>query len=636
MNIPRRSNRDTTGMDLEATATSPIANHGPGAQTLHSGQGSQSINAGSGQLYNIKNLIQFSSPERVNDLLSAAAEGQLPLVNNESQPPTDLLGWLAPLSKTNHLGRHRHLASHRVGGTGEWLFESDEFREWRAGKSRFLWLDGILGAGKSTLASIVVDRLSSGINGTGMPACCVYVYFHEDDEFEPSLQSIYANILSQILRCKPSNSSTSRQLQDIYRVSKTHRISPGHEEYTALLDAEAESFSEIFLIVDALDMCDCSTDHMIREKLVKGIRQLTRTWKVLFTARSGTIPTGIKLESDLATRVDAHDSDIRLYVESCIKDSATMSRLVQERVATDPSFQNFVSQTITQKAKGMFLLAKLHMDSLAAQHTLGHFRDILTRLPEDRTKTFDAALQRIDKQEEFPRRVAQHVLAWLTSSAKPVSVDEVRHAFAVDLKAGSFNPEFIILDETLLTAVCAGLVVIEPSQRTLQPVHDSVLAHIRDSTIVSGKAHAEMALQCLTYLMLDKLDRSPQSKEYIQKCLSEYPLLSYAADYWYYHVRQAKQDGVLEGLVLEFLENDRSVTNSFLFKRGKFPTNITGLHACAYFGREEWAEELLVAGGGANAAAADGQTPLHWAVNQGHEGSAADQEWRKTRPVEQA
>jgi hypothetical protein len=109
----------------------------------------------------------------------------------------------------------------------------------------------------------------------------------------------------------------------------------------------------IFLIVDALDTCRSLSDLLIQEKFVKGIRHLTATkWNILITFRSGTLSES-KIQSDREMKIEAHETDIKLYVEMRIKESKTMSQLIQQCAKTDDLFEATIWTAITRKAHGM-------------------------------------------------------------------------------------------------------------------------------------------------------------------------------------------------------------------------------------------------------------------------------------------
>ncbi|KAF9231046.1 hypothetical protein BU15DRAFT_82885 [Melanogaster broomeanus] len=71
-----------------------------------------------------------------------------------------LLEWLDGLNCTV---KHETTRKLRQKTTGEWLLNEELYMDWRNSSIRFLWLGGKPGAGKSVLASTIIDNLSSGL-----------------------------------------------------------------------------------------------------------------------------------------------------------------------------------------------------------------------------------------------------------------------------------------------------------------------------------------------------------------------------------------------------------------------------------------------------------------------------------------
>ena len=75
--------------------------------------------------------------------VSAVAEVSSPHVNylpSEAERVT-ILSWFSVIS---YQGHHDLASEGRVAGTGQWLFQREEFRHWQESeKSEILWLHGI-------------------------------------------------------------------------------------------------------------------------------------------------------------------------------------------------------------------------------------------------------------------------------------------------------------------------------------------------------------------------------------------------------------------------------------------------------------------------------------------------------------
>ena len=80
---------------------------------------------------------------------------------------------------------------------------------------------------------------------------------------------------------------------------------------------------------------------------------------------------------------------------------------------------------INAKVKLRFLLARLHMDSLINQPTIGHLTRALGNLPRGPSglyKTYDQAVHRMKAQEETCQDLARQIITWIFYARRPLLV----------------------------------------------------------------------------------------------------------------------------------------------------------------------------------------------------------------------
>ena len=109
------------------------------------------------------------------------------------------------------------------------------------------------------------------------------------------------------------------------------------------------------------------------------------------------------------------------------------------------------------------------MDSLVGKLSTAEVLSALEKLPEGMDDTYDEAMERIERQVDNRKQLAKRVLSWLTYVARPLSVRELQHALAVVPNTSNINPNAII-DEEILTSVCAGLVVVDQERNVIRLV----------------------------------------------------------------------------------------------------------------------------------------------------------------------
>jgi hypothetical protein len=114
-------------------------------------------------------------------------------------------------------------------------------------------------------------------------------------------------------------------------------------------------------------------------------------------------------------------------------------------------------------------MAKLHIDSLVSKTNLRAVRNALENLPAGVNATYDEAMERIRRQDEEDRNLAERVLLWITHAYRPLSHQELQHALAVTPEMTDMDPEALV-DEFILIDVCAGLVVIDEHRNIIRLV----------------------------------------------------------------------------------------------------------------------------------------------------------------------
>src|SRR6266516_7172776 len=106
-----------------------------------------------------------------------------------------------------------------------------------------------------------------------------------------------------------------------------------------------------------------------------------------------------------------------------------------------------------------FLLAQLHVDSLAKKHNRAAVRTTLQNLPKVLDDTYDEVMKRIYSQDAEDVELAKQVLSWISYAKRPLTVSELQHALTIVPGARDLDDD-ALTDKELLLSVCAGIVTI--------------------------------------------------------------------------------------------------------------------------------------------------------------------------------
>ena len=287
-----------------------------------------------------------------------------------------------------------------------------------------------------------------------------------------------------------------------------------------------------------------------------------------------------------------------------------------------------------------FLLARLHMESLMSWLTPGHLKRALKHLPKELDGTYTQAVQRIEVQDEGAREPARRLITWITYAKRELTIREVQHALAVgsDPDMKDFDDEFL-LDVDILTSICAGLVIVDQTSKTIRLIHYTTQEYFL-RTSMFPKERQGIAATCISYLSFDAFNSGPCSTvEAIDDRIQRYPLYDYVTRNWGYHYSEAAEEGlgrkVLDLLLCEekvasygqlFLYDEYStISHRTLGSRIRASHSLSdtdlmvAMHWGAYFGLSEEVKALITRGHDVEPAGTHRRTPLSWAAERGHD-----------------
>ena len=342
--------------------------------------------------------------------------------------------------------------------------------------------------------------------------------------------------------------------------------------------------------------------------------------------RGVTCDTTIAHELGGADRLDikASEEDIKEYLEKRLLGSFAMKSLLKK----DPELQRTILSRIIQKAKGMFLIARLYFDSLMTKITLRKVRSALDSLPEDLFDTYQETIRRIKSQNVDHASLAIKVLCWIFYAPRPLTVQEIQCALAIE-------PEDIFLDEDgmpdqdLLIYACAGMVTVNHESGVVGLVCYIAQELLeKEQKIVFASAQCEIAHCCLTYLLFDSFRNVATEGDTVTLTIDQNPFLPHAAESWGIHAYTCSDQQTMT-LAVEFLQEQPRIELAvavmcLMRKRQKadtqtLATQMSGLSLSAFFGLPGIALALIQTGADTGFKDADGQTALHHAAKNGHE-----------------
>ena len=238
---------------------------------------------------------------------------------------------------------------------------------------------------------------------------------------------------------------------------------------------------------------------------------------------------------------------------------------------------------------------------------------------------YDTTIRRIKAQEGDRARLGMDALMWISHSERPLNVDEICHALAIETGSTEMNAKSVPAIRTVLSC-CQGLAVIDEGSSTIRLIHFTLKEYFSRHDTLFDRPHSRIAETCLTYLNFRAIkDLSVSSFHDFRGP----PLLKYSSLNWGTHMRMGLSSS-LGPLALKFLGRfDNHISSELLWVslNGRWIADnlkslrpFSALHCVSYFGIAEVAIDLIkMKRWDVNKRDSIGLTPLMWAARHGRE-----------------
>ncbi|KAH6889033.1 ankyrin repeat-containing domain protein [Coprinopsis sp. MPI-PUGE-AT-0042] len=451
-------------------------------------------------------------------------------VNNHSvhyhyERPRDV--WAILQSIPNFRNIYHDMLSKATLGTGMWLVKGDKFSVWLEpdGDIKIFWGSGIPGAGKTILASIVIQRLEALRKETDGKICVCYVYFRYSDRSKMTVRNVLETLAMQTLERHPDCLGL---IEETYAQHLRERTEPTEEQLLALLCQLTKSMTATFYILDALD----EAHTKIQLAVVKALASLNV--KLFITSRPlKTVEANFPAANTFP--IIAQDTDIDLHIAKGINESAELQRLLQD----DPELRDEIISTIKGNCGGMFLHASLQIDALGECLSAQDVTDTLKAFPSSIEDVYRQTWARISNESHKHASLAKAVLVWVLNASRSMTIDELERAVATSPDTHKFEPRRLV-PETTLVSLCGGLIAVEEESRLVRLVHYTAKDTLEDLLHDTFPyPHSLLAAVCMTHLTDSGFQNTIiNSEDEFRSVLEKDPLLAYVSEAWAFHARE--------------------------------------------------------------------------------------------------
>ncbi|PVF92909.1 hypothetical protein CPB86DRAFT_877537 [Serendipita vermifera] len=432
------------------------------------------------------------------------------------------LNWLSAASPTPTYDFNRY---RRLEGTCEWIFKTQKYQSWIDGTGRRdLWVVGIPGAGKSVLATSLIDELR---RQDGL--LTLYFFFRDGDSRATSPLEMVASIIAQLINSEIDKERLMRILKlrvqsSSYFTSKVDESRDLGQLSATLLEMLRGFPMPVILLLDALD--ECTEPWSVVRHLLDPARDLSSIAHMMLLPSLGE---ELQVQFLLTGRPNVHDIFASLPYVSTIdmEVNEDIRKFVNEQVAGNESLRRHESQiiaTIYENSQGMFRYAALVLEELN-EPSPEPIAKRLQAMPKGITGMYELILRRLgSKGSSWEHKMRQKLLLWVTLANRPLKVPEMQYAYITIEGDKSFNPDVVVLPTAKQMLVSCGPLLEVTSEDELRFTHRTVkefllqpldkLSEIArsDERVTScmvdeAEGHALIAMACVTQFFSDGLNQ---------------------------------------------------------------------------------------------------------------------------------
>ncbi|KAK7928425.1 Vegetative incompatibility protein HET-E-1 [Apiospora marii] len=413
----------------------------------------------------------FSTTERS---LHKLGNRQVQSSHQESARRTQQL--LDSLSTHDFMRPFKRSSEKRYGDTTNWVFGTEQFRNWLDGESPVLWC--------------------SGKSSHGCPVS--FFFAQSDDTNSLSAHVILSSILHQRLKGIKVSKAMEGRIRTIISSSTSSDVLDLLRE---LMPAPLKSY----ILIDGLDECDAKD----RKELLQTLSALVSSGSNirLFLSSRFSLQKEVKKRFTAVERLtldcEATNEDIATYIEGILDEKLEDGELT----VGDPALVGDIKTALMKGAQGMFLWTEFQLKDVCRQHCDEDIRHILSNLPRDLAETFQRALRRIERQKHGA--AARKVFPWVAASKRPLSLGELREAIAIEIGQQYNEPTRLYNDMEDIASWCENLIQLDEESQIVQFAHSAVRTFLLEKPSAHDQAGFHLLLGdvdhrigeiCVTYL----------------------------------------------------------------------------------------------------------------------------------------
>ncbi|KAF2097104.1 hypothetical protein NA57DRAFT_77359 [Rhizodiscina lignyota] len=420
---------------------------------------------------------------------------------------------LRTLSSLDYRSQHRKQQKLRLEGTGSWFTEHKDFRSWvESDDSGSFACYGIPGSGKTILASFVIDKMTPFYQDLESAVCYHYCDYSERASLEaPAIFGSLAQQLLNRIEIPPDILSTLADICD------NARSIPLADDLQEILLKSLAHFKNVLFVIDGVD----ELDHLTQDRVIEFEKSLhdssCEAAKVMVFCRSEKLKIRKAFENPSLSITPEHvGQDVRRFVQESVESKIKAGNLD----IGDASLKQVIIDDLSSGTADMFLLARFQIEEICEAVSDEGIQEALCNLPRDIKSMYARIAEKRYTSTGGERKVetARRVFEWLSTARRPLKLNELCEAVAIDKHDERLNRSAIPSNGQRLLDTCGSLVVHDPTDGTVNFAHHSVPQFL--FTALQYVDSLDPAAPAATSVRRVALDRDEVETEIGKRCVS--------------------------------------------------------------------------------------------------------------------
>ncbi|KAJ5055830.1 hypothetical protein J3E72DRAFT_203080, partial [Bipolaris maydis] len=412
------------------------------------------------------------------------------------------LEFIAWLSMTPYREHHTRHSKKRLPGTTQWLTSDSRYVDWRSSvSSSLLWLRGILGSGKSSLVSAVIDDLLQVSN-----AQTPVLYYYCGDAKGHGCKCDAKDVMRSLLRqLTVKNEDTFEIVEQVHLEFKRReargKVGMGNvnklepHECTKWI-AELLQNDHAVIVIDAIDEIDIIDRHLLLKELITLRDDSALVVKMLLSSRDDTnLSQWLKGATELRLQASLTQADMKRFIGHCVSTAIDNKHLLDGVI--DSAFRSELESYFLDRADGMFRWVELQLRYFCDMKSKHIIEKAISDPAGASLRTLDnlhaKIFERILQTDPLAYNIATQTFRLMLCLHETISPATLLAAASIT-RDGSQDS----LELSDLLRICSHLVVLDDELDTIRFAHASVheyLSRLPEFSMMSSNSAA--ASSCL-------------------------------------------------------------------------------------------------------------------------------------------